>query len=116
MMKVIISALFFVFFSITPAVGQKHFENDTIPTSGGDLQVTFIGHGTLMLVYGGKTIHIDPFSKLADYSKLPKADIIFLTHHHRDHFDPAALDQVRPDKATVVLTEICAQTVGAALS
>jgi len=112
MMKVIISALFFVFFSITPAVGQEHFEKDTIPTSRGDLQVTFIGHGTLMLVYGGKTIHVDPFSKLADYGKLPKADIIFLTHHHRDHLDPAALEQVRPDKATVVLTEICAQTVG----
>lgn len=110
-MRFAVSVLFFMFFSITPAAGQGHFQKDIIATSGGDLEVTFIGHGSLMLNYGGKIIHVDPFSKLVDYATLPKADIVLLTHHHRDHLDPAALEQVRTDDSIVVLTEICAQTV-----
>jgi L-ascorbate metabolism protein UlaG (beta-lactamase superfamily) len=111
MMRFAVSVLFFMFFSITPAAGQGHFQKDIIATSGGDLEVTFIGHGSLMLNYGGKIIHVDPFSKLVDYATLPKADIVLLTHHHRDHLDPAALEQLRTDDSIVVLTEICAQTV-----
>ena len=110
-MRFAVSVLFFMFFSITPAAGQGHFQKDIIATSGGDLEVTFIGHGSLMLNYGGKIIHVDPFSKLVDYATLPKADIVLLTHHHRDHLDPAALEQLRTDDSIVVLTEICAQTV-----
>ena len=39
----------------------------------GDLKITFIGNGTLMFEFGGKVIHVDPWGKLGDYSKLPKA-------------------------------------------
>jgi L-ascorbate metabolism protein UlaG (beta-lactamase superfamily) len=112
MMRIVFSLLIFLFFSMSPAAGQEPFEQDIIPTSDGDLVITFIGHGTLMLSYGGKIIHVDPFGKLADYATLPKADIIFLTHQHRDHLDPAALEMVRTEKTIVVLTEICSQTVG----
>lgn len=111
MMRIIFAALFFVFFAIIPAYGKEQFEKDVISTSGGDLEITFLGHGTLMFAYGGKIIHVDPFSKVADYAMLPKGDIIFLTHHHRDHLDPAALEQVRTEKTILLLTEIGAQTV-----
>ena len=111
MMRVGLSVLLFIFFSINPAAGGEHFQKDIIATSGGNLEVTFIGHGTLMFAYGGKIIHIDPFSKLVDYATQPKADIILLTHHHRDHLDPAALEKLRTDETIVVLTEICAKTV-----
>jgi hypothetical protein len=74
-------------------IAQEPFEKDTIRTSKGDLEITFIGHGTLMMACQGKTIHIDPFSRLADYTNFPKADIIFLTHHHRDHLDVDALNE-----------------------
>ncbi len=90
---------------------KQEFEKDTIKTSKGDLAIMFIGHGTLMFEFDGKIIHIDPWTKLADYSKLPKADTVFLTHHHGDHLDAKALEQVRTDKTTVVLTEICAKDV-----
>ena len=64
-----------------------------------------------MFKFNGKIIHIDPFSKLADYGKLPKADAIFITHQHGDHLDPAALQQIRTDSTIVILTEICAKQV-----
>ena len=108
-MRVIFILMIIVLFT-HPAVAQS-FEKEIINTSKGELEITFIGHGTVMLKYDGKIIHIDPFSRLADYSKLPKADVIFLTHHHGDHLDPEALQQVRADSTIVILTEICAKKV-----
>ena len=64
-----------------------------------------------MLEFKGKTIHIDPYGKLADYSKLPDADLILLTHHHGDHLDPDALKHIRTESSKLVLTKTCAQTV-----
>ena len=90
---------------------QGQFETDVIQTSAGDLKITFLGHGTLMLTFNGRNIHVDPFSKVADYSKLPKADVILITHEHRDHLDLKALASVRTEKTEVVLTETCAKQV-----
>jgi L-ascorbate metabolism protein UlaG (beta-lactamase superfamily) len=87
------------------AQAQEQFQSDVIKTSSGDLLITFIGHGSLMFSFGGKVIHVDPYSKLADYSKLPKADIVLITHEHRDHLDTPALEKVRTEKTRVVLTE-----------
>ena len=105
---VFIGSAIFVLFAF-PAIAQESFEKDLIKTSTGDLEITFIGHGTLMMKFLGKTIHIDPFSRLTDYAKLPKADVIFLTHHHPDHLDEAALKHVRTENTMVVLTEHCAE-------
>jgi L-ascorbate metabolism protein UlaG (beta-lactamase superfamily) len=88
-----------------------NFETDTIKTSAGDLKITFIGHGTLMLTFGEKIIHVDPFSEVADYTNLPKGDMILLTHEHRDHLDLKALNPIRTEKTLVVLTQTCARQV-----
>lgn len=100
-----------VLFSMVLVSGQEGFETDVFKTSAGDLNITFIGHGTLMFTFGGKTIHVDPWSRLADYSKLPKADMIILTHEHRDHLDLKALSIIRTEKSVVVLTDACARQV-----
>ena len=92
-------------------VTQEQFEKDVIPTSAGDLEITFLGHGSLMLAFNGKNIYVDPFSRVADYSQLPKADVILITHEHRDHLDLQALASVRTERTAVVLTETCARQV-----
>ncbi len=94
---------------VLSAFAQKEFETDIIKTSAGDLKITFIGHGTIMFNFGGKVIHVDPYSTLADYNILPKADLILVTHEHRDHLDLKALNTVRTEKTAVVLTETCAK-------
>jgi L-ascorbate metabolism protein UlaG (beta-lactamase superfamily) len=95
----------------TAGFAGNNFETDVVKTAGGKLEITFIGHGTLMFRFGGKIIHVDPFSRLADYSKLPQADMILLTHEHRDHLDLKALDNLRADKTKLILTKNCAQQV-----
>ena len=87
------------------------FEKDTIQTNAGDLEITFIGHGTLMLRFNGKIIHVDPWGQLADYTQMPKADIILITHEHRDHLDPKAIENVRTGKTILILTKICAKQI-----
>jgi L-ascorbate metabolism protein UlaG (beta-lactamase superfamily) len=90
---------------------KESFETDIIKTSDGDIKITFIGHGTLMFTFDGKIIHVDPFGKVGDYTKLPKADVILITHEHYDHLDLKALAAVRTEKTTVELSESCSKQV-----
>ena len=90
---------------------EKKLEQDIIKTKTGDLKITFIGHGTLMLEYKGKIVHVDPWTRLADYSQMPKADLILITHEHGDHLDTKAIATIRTDKTAVVLTKPCAERV-----
>ena len=76
-------------------MSRKGFETDRFETSEGALDITFIGHGTLMLDHEGTVVHLDPVSREADYSSLPKADVILITHAHVDHLDKAAIRQIR---------------------
>lgn len=106
------SSLYIVFliFTLLFSTGaQAGFESDVIETSGGKLKITFIGHGTLMFTFGGKAIHVDPVSREADYAKMPKADLILITHEHSDHLDPQAVEIIRTEKTSIVLTEVCAR-------
>ncbi len=84
---------------------ENNFEIDEIQTTQGDLVITFIGHGTLMLSFGGKFIHVDPVSQYANYKKLPKADLILVTHEHSDHLDIKAIDAINTGKTVMVTTE-----------
>ena len=91
------------------AVAQEQFENDIISTSAGDLKITFIGHGSLLFTFNKKIIHVDPYGALADYSKLPKADIILITHDHPDHLDAQVIAMIRTKNTALVLTRACAE-------
>lgn len=103
-MKILLISLALAICCAAPASTAVAFEKDLIPTATGELEITFIGHGSLMLQLGDRTIHIDPYSKVADYANLPKADLILITHEHQDHLDLEALQKVRSAQTVVVLT------------
>jgi L-ascorbate metabolism protein UlaG (beta-lactamase superfamily) len=89
----------------------EQFETDLLPTSAGRLSITFLGHGSLLMVFKGMNIYVDVFGEVADYSKLPKADIVFLTHEHFDHLDSKSLASIQTEKTVLVYTEACAKLV-----
>jgi len=93
------------------AMAQTPFETDTLATSQGDLTIICIGHGTLYFTFAGMVIHVDPWTRLADYSQLPAADLIMITHEHGDHLDPQAIELIRTESTSVVLTERCAEQI-----
>jgi L-ascorbate metabolism protein UlaG (beta-lactamase superfamily) len=97
--------------ALVAAPAEAGFERDTIPTSKGDLQITLIGHGTLMFEFGGLVIHVDPVARYADYAKLPKANLILVTHEHGDHLDKDAIDKISTEKTALLLTEACAERI-----
>ena len=106
-MSRIIILLIMVIFSFTMA--QEQFESDSIKTSAGDLIITFIGHGSLYFNFKNMVIHIDPVSRYADYSKLPDADIILITHHHGDHLDKNAINQIKKTNTDIIATATCVE-------
>jgi len=110
--KIIFSCLsvFFLCAAVASAA-ERGFETDTFKTSDGDLIITFIGHATLMFSYGGKIIHIDPVMQMADYAKMPKADLILVTHEHSDHLGLKAIDFIKMDGTAIVGPEIAARQI-----
>ena len=86
---------------------QNEFSKDIFKTSGGDLAITFVGHGTLMMEFNNMVIHIDPVMQEADYSRMPKADLVLVTHQHGDHLDLTALNQTLKENCPVVMTQLC---------
>jgi len=67
---------------------------DTIPATGGNIELTPMTHAHVQIEFGGKVIHIDPTGQSALASAKP-ADIILVTDVHGDHMDPAAIDKLK---------------------
>ncbi len=93
------------------AMAQNDFEKDILKTAAGNFEITFLGHGSLMFSIGDKIIHIDPYSSVADYSRLPKADLILITHEHGDHLDLRALSAIRKQNTQLIYPAKCAPSL-----
>ncbi len=99
------------------ACGQENFEVDVFQTkSGKPVKFHALVHASIRIDYDGQTIMIDPVTKLGgrtiDYSAMPKADYIFVTHEHGDHFDKEALKQLTGEGTQLVMNQRCVDMYG----
>ena len=86
------------------------YPQDTIVTrSGEEVTLTFFKHASLALEVGGKHIYIDPVDSFADYARLPKADVVVVTHSHYDHLDRTAIDKITTRETVIVCDKTSAE-------
>jgi L-ascorbate metabolism protein UlaG (beta-lactamase superfamily) len=104
-MKTLVLSLLIMAIPVVSMAGD--YSKDVFSTSKGDLAITFVGHGTLMMEFNGMVIHIDPVMREADYAEMPKADLVLVTHHHGDHLDVTALEHIMKEKSHAIMTEQC---------
>lgn len=90
--------------------------NDVYKTKSGKyVSFTFIKHASLEIKFDDISIQVDPVTKLppeTDYNEFPKADFIFVTHEHFDHFDKDAIATLTGDSTQVILNKRCAEMLG----
>jgi len=98
--------------SLSMKTEQEYIKADVYETNGGPLKVTLVGHGSVMFEYQGKVIQVDPYSQVADYSRLPKADLIMLTHEHGDHLDTVAINLVKKADTHFIVSKVCNEILG----
>ena len=99
-------------------VTTQTYEVDVFKTkSGKTLKFHALMHASIRLEYDGKEIEIDPVGKLrdrtVDFTKMPKADIIFVTHEHGDHYDEATLKLLSGENTKLIMNPRCAEMFGA---
>ena len=96
---------------------SDEYEVDNFTTkSGKPIKFHALVHASIRIEYDGKEIMIDPVTKLGDktidYTTMPKADYIFVTHEHHDHLDAEAIKQLTGDNTQLITNQRCAEMLG----
>ena len=94
---------------------QSSRPSQTFDTSAGAVKVTPIYHATMLIEAGGKNIYVDP-AKPANFSGLPKADLILITDIHGDHMDPEAIAAISKSGTQIFAPPAVVTTVTTATS
>src|SRR5260370_18389712 len=88
--------------SVVLHAATSNRQGDVMQTSQGELRITPLYHGSVMLEWAGKVIHVDPWSQ-GDYSGIPQADIFVITHTHLVLLHPAMIDKLRTPGTVIVV-------------
>jgi L-ascorbate metabolism protein UlaG (beta-lactamase superfamily) len=85
------------------------YPTDEVQINGKSVKLTFFAHASIAIEYEGRVIYVDPVMGNAEYDKLPKADMILVTHSHYDHFDMAAIEALQRDDTRLLLDKTSAE-------
>ena len=56
-------------------------------------------------------IYIDPVRSFGNYSDMPKADLILVTHEHSDHLDPDLINDLRKSSTVLICNKNAADKI-----
>ena len=100
-------------FSQTP----QQTEVDEFKTeSGKEVKLHALVHSSIRIEFGSLELYIDPVTKMGnrtiDYTSMPQADFIFVTHEHGDHYDKDAIKQLSKVGTRFITNRRCADMQG----
>lgn len=105
------------FLSITMTATSQTFPVETI--KGNDdknIDITLFKHASLAIAFDGMDIYVDPVTNPGgihiDYSSMPKADYILITHEHWDHLDSVAIAQLSKPDTRIILNATSEKILG----
>jgi L-ascorbate metabolism protein UlaG (beta-lactamase superfamily) len=67
-------------------------------------ELMMLGNSSFLMRTGGSNIYIDPFMLPATDTK---ADLIIITHAHRDHYDPESIDKILKTGTKIMASRLC---------
>lgn len=96
---------------------QNNYPVETLTTKDGkEIKITLFKHASLAISYDGLNIYIDPVTNVSDtpidYSGMPKADYILVTHEHWDHLDPKAIEELSKPSTKIILNATSEKQLG----
>ena len=83
-----------------------------IPTENGDLTITPVLHGSLVMEWNEHTIYVDPYGGAERYAGFASPDLIVITHAHGDHLNPETLGGLDLTDAEVVAPASVVEKLG----
>ncbi|MBP5776270.1 MAG: MBL fold metallo-hydrolase [Prevotella sp.] len=77
--------------------------------NGKKVTITCIKHASMEINFDGIEIQVDPVGMWlkpeTDYATFPKANIILITHEHKDHFDREAIHALRTPATSIYVNQ-----------
>ncbi|WP_407495400.1 MBL fold metallo-hydrolase [Pseudooceanicola sp. MF1-13] len=86
------------------AMAESHgaMGGDTYKTDSGEITIHPVSHASLVMETPAGVIYVDPVGGADAYSDYPAPDMILITHHHGDHFDPDTLSALWHDEIEMI--------------
>lgn len=102
-MRTIYIIIILVIFTFT--VKAQRDTPDQITTEEGDLTIHPITHGTVALLWGNKTIYIDPYGGAELFEGINAPDVVLITDIHGDHLHLKTLEALDLSKARLFVPQ-----------
>lgn len=82
---------------------------DIIKTGAGEVKITPVLHGSLVLEINDQTIFVDPYGGAEKFAAFGEADLILITDIHGDHLHKATLEALNTTEATFIVPKAVAE-------